>query len=624
MIQVAADTRPIPQPTTCTHPASAVGRQESAVPADWSAAVFVAAVWALTLLATVILILTYGSRLPSGDDWQVIPVLTGQEPITLSWFWSQVGREDGPGEHRWPLAKVFFILLARLSGYDFRAGLLFQAGALAVMALMMVGAARRLRGRVSPMDAFFPAVLLNWGHSENLLWWWQIVWVLPTVIAGSLLARIACRRAPLSRRAAVVVWAHLALLFLCGALGLAMIPALALWLAYSGWGRWRSGEPGARRDGLWIMVLAALALLLVPLYFVGFVGGTHRPNLANLHDIETWLKVAGQSLVMSLGAVGLPLWHELRWLVAGLALFGVAGLGLLRLRRPQECYRVAGLFFFLGALASVALGLAWGRFWGARDAGLAWRYSYLGLPALCCLYLSGVAWAAPAGRLLQMTLFTVACVLWPVNFQTVQQYVAFRQASMSQLERDVRQGMPPGVLAERHWGWQCGYYSPEYLAARLRMLRSAGVGDFRLLRADSTCREMPLPAVPVQVKDLVWANGEAVNFGDKPLAAFGLPAPRWVYAVRLKYRRDLGTPYPGLRVLWGVASQDAWTEAEPEPPHCAEDWTLQTAGAKAKEERLTVWVDGTMDQLRVIPDKTLGRLRITSMTLLVPEPGAER
>lgn len=615
MMPLAADPRPLPPPT-------AADPDEAAVPADWSAAVFVGAVWVLTLLATARLILTYGSRLPSGDDWQVVPVLTGQEPVTLSWLWSQVGREDGPGEHRWPLAKLCFVLLARLSGYDFRAGMFFQAGALALLALMMIGAARRVRGRVSPLDAFFPAALLHWGHAENLLWWWQVVWVLPTLIAGSLLARIACRRVPLSRRAAGVVWAHLGLLFLCGSPGLAMIPALALWLGYCGWGRWRSGEPGARRDGLWIMVLAALALLLVPLYFVGFVGGTPKPRWTNPHDVETWLKVAAQSLAISLGAVSQPLWQELRWVVAGLALFGLAGLGWLRLRRPEERYRAAGLFFFLGAVASVALGLAWGRCGGGRDAGLAWRYSYLGLPALCCVYLIGVVWSAPAGRLLQMILFTLACVLWPVNFQTVQPYIGFRRTSMRQLERDLAHGMSPAVLAERHWGWQCGYYSPEYLAARLRMLRAAGAQDFRHLPDDAVCRELPLPAVPVQVRDLVWANGAGGHFGHAPLAVFALAAPQRVYAVRLKYRRELGAPYPGLRVLWGVASRDAWTEAEPEPPHCGEDWLLQTAGAKEKEERLTVWVGGTMDQLRLVPDQSLGRLRITAITLLVPAANA--
>ncbi len=615
MIQLAACTRSIHPSTTSTDPAGAVRGRERAAPTDWSAAVFVGAVWTLTLLAAVLLILNYGSRLPSGDDWQVIPVLTGQEPVTVSWLWSQVGREDGPGEHRWPLAKVCFVLLARLSGYDFRAGMFFQAGALALLGLMMVGTAWRLRGRVSPMDAFFPAALLHWGHAENLLWWWQVVWVLPTLTAGSLLALIACRRAPLSRRAAFVVWAHLWLLFLCGSPGLAMIPALALWLAYSGLGRWRSGEPGAKRDGLWVMALAALALLLVPLYFVGFVGGTHRPHLTNAHDIETWLKVAAQSLALSLGAVGQSLWQELRWVVGGLAVFGLTGLGLLRLRRPEECYRTAGLLFFLGAVASVALGLAWGRFGGGRDAGLAWRYSYLGLPALCCLYVIGVVWSAPAGWLLQMILFTIACVLWPVNFQTVQEYIGFRRTSMHQLERDLAQGIPPAVVAERHWGWQCGYYSPEYLAARLRMLRAAGVRDFRYLRDDAAYRELPLPAVPVRVKDPVWANGEA-------LAAFALPAPRRVYAVRLQYRRELGTPYPGLRIFWGVASREAWTEADPEPPHCGEDWLLQTAGIKEKEERLTFWVDGTMDQLRVLPGQSLGRLRITAITLLVPKADA--
>ena len=51
----------------------------------------------------------------------------------------------------------------------------------------MMLTARRLRGKTVLADAFFPLALLEWGQSENFLWTWQLMFMVPATIAGLVL-----------------------------------------------------------------------------------------------------------------------------------------------------------------------------------------------------------------------------------------------------------------------------------------------------------------------------------------------------------------------------------------------------------------------------------------------------
>src|SRR5262249_17750061 len=124
-----------------------------------------------------------------------------------------------------------------------------------------------------------------------------------------------------------------------------------------------------------------------------------------------------------------------------------------------------------------------------------------------------------------------------------------------------------------------------------------------------------------EVKDMVWEGTGGVASGANPSVTLAMESPRHVYAVRLRYRRNLSVPFPSLRVQWGVGDSGPWTDGELEPPPWVEDWTVQYAGGQEKEECLTFWVDGRIDRLRILPDRELARLQITHMTLLLPEPG---
>ena len=45
--------------------------------------------WAALTAASLALIVAFGSNAPYLDGWDMVPTLTGEQPVTLEWLWSQ-------------------------------------------------------------------------------------------------------------------------------------------------------------------------------------------------------------------------------------------------------------------------------------------------------------------------------------------------------------------------------------------------------------------------------------------------------------------------------------------------------------------------------------------------------
>jgi hypothetical protein len=443
---------------------------KSAPSSDWGAPLFVGGIWALLLLAALAFGWKYGSPLPWWEEWYlIVPVMTGEQPVTASWLWL------GEGEHRIPLPKLVWLALLRLGGYDFRAGLYFNVFALGLLALSMILAARALRGWTSYADSFFPIALLHWGQWPNLLLLMQVHQVLPIFLAGTLLVLIARSRTPLPGGTAVLAGTCLILLPLCGSVGLVYVPLLSLWLGYSGVLAWRSSQPHGRRNGLLMLAFALAGLTLLRLYFVGW-----KPN-DPIRERTLWatLTTATQFLSLSFGPASRALWPYSGLAVLGLALFSVAALVLVWRRRPQERFRTVGLLLFMGASACLALAVGWGRNEGVADA----RYVTFGVPMLCGVYFIWMVHGGPSGRLAQTCLFTLMCAVFSLNtLDGVENGRRLHEANAA-LERDLLAGTPASVLAQRHYKeegpiWCVGEDQP---AAMMRRLRQRGIGLFRYL-----------------------------------------------------------------------------------------------------------------------------------------------
>jgi hypothetical protein len=241
---------------------------------DRGARAFVWSVWLAMMMAALFFLVKYGRIFPLNEDWWVVPPLTGNEPNLANWLWKQ------NSEHRIPFPRLILLALVKVTHGDFRASMLFTILLLGALACVMIHVARRMRGgRTIFADAFFPIVLLNLGHAENMYWGWQITQVIPTVLTSVMLLVIVGHQTLATPGAAVVAGITLVLLPLSGANGLISVPALALWLGYCGVRRWLA--PNARGRQRWtggfLIGSAVVALCLMGLYFVGYERPTWLP-----------------------------------------------------------------------------------------------------------------------------------------------------------------------------------------------------------------------------------------------------------------------------------------------------------------------------------------------------------
>ncbi len=142
------------------------------------------AIWACLSLAGIGFVAVYSLRFPFGDEWQWIGKATGDEPLTLSWLWSQ------HNEHRMFLPRLIYLGLGALSGFDFRAGAFFNVLVLSSLSLAMMTSVCVLRGKTRLYDAFFPLLLLHWGQAENLIWGFQLNFVTAVFLEGLILLMV--------------------------------------------------------------------------------------------------------------------------------------------------------------------------------------------------------------------------------------------------------------------------------------------------------------------------------------------------------------------------------------------------------------------------------------------------
>jgi hypothetical protein len=434
---------------------------------------------------------------PLAEDWLMVAPLTGHEPSLARWLWAQ------NNEHRVPLPKLVYLGVLELAGGDFRAGMVVNALVVAAVAAAMVRTARRLRGgRTSYADAFFPAALLHLGHWENLVWGWQLQFVLSTALVCTLLLVVVRdARLPGARPAAAAV--ALVLLPLSGANGLIFALAMTPWAVVAGVRAARpprdgaagdpAGPPGSSAAGRTLVGAAATSVVLVGVYFIGWYSPPwNPPNPGRRASLETAVKFAAvgfgpvASHWWTLAAVGvaaalLPaavLVARAAWRAWPGARGGSASGG----PWADERERALGLLCFAGGTAVLTLAMGWGRAAYVPTAGIPDRYALFAAPALCAAYFVWQLYGPPiASRAAQAGLLVVALAVLPGNVREGLSWRDWYVGGAAAVERDVAAGVPRLEIARRHRQFLL-HWNEGMLAERIAMLRDAGIGPFARVR----------------------------------------------------------------------------------------------------------------------------------------------
>jgi hypothetical protein len=410
---------------------------------------------------------TYASVYAFQDDLEMTYVLDPAGSITTDFLWRPAN------EHRIPVPKLIYAGLIELTG-SFRSGMFFQVWAHAILALAMILVARKLRGRVSFSDAFFPLLWLHQGNGANYMLGMQITISVPTAMAGFILLLIAAGPARPTVRTGLAIGLCLAIMPLCGAFGLGQVPPIVLWLAVCGWMAWRSGRPGSRSAGIAMGAMALLVVSLIALYLYDFHPGRAKPAPVSL---ATLLATSTKFLSLSLGPAGRDYWPASGILVLGSTAFCAALLAFAFSGRPAERARSAGLLATLASVLLLALAVGYGRSGVNPDAGFSIRYVTMPSPLLCVVYFSAMLYASPwLGGLVRAALFVLLAVALPLNVDHGNQQGRVRKRESDAFAASVAAGKSPEELAMLHW--REFYPDGEFFYWHLLRLLRAGLTPF--------------------------------------------------------------------------------------------------------------------------------------------------
>ncbi len=593
-----------------------VTRESATAAPDGRPLRFTLLVWTIMFAATLVFVGSYGSNVPCWDDWDLVPTATGQQPVTLEWLWSQ------HNEHRVPVPRLISLALLRLLPMDFRTGMFFNVLVTAGLALALLLAARKLRGRSIYSDAFFPIALLGWGQAVNFLWCWEVQFYSSMALSGAALVLITKSNSAPKLWLGTLMGVCVLLLPLCGANGLGLTPALAAWLGYAALVCWRTGSSEGRRDAIILSALGVAALGLVALYFVGYSSVPYHPSN---HRPRVAARTAVQFLTMAFGPgiVGLsfpdrapqPFWKFVCGAVAALYVVTAGILLTTWWNQPKDRARTAGLLLFLGAIGSLALGLGMGR------DGFETRYVTLSLPGICAIYLAWIV-IGPARirRWVSLALFAAALGALPANMWWGWRYAQDLRSRLSFFEADIRRGMPPYQLTEQH-----SYLHPHHMLMMdyMPMLREAGVGAFSQLRSDPPFELIPVPLTPVETEDVTWQDGVALAAGKHESLTFALPRDINAAGIRLgyTYTNPKGTE-PYVAIHWKSNKEPAFgpeSYTKYSPTGDRANWRQGTWSRLHNSVAIMeAWVCQPVQTIRIQPAIGKGMIKINELSILVP------
>jgi len=430
-------------------------------------------VWLGLSVALLGFVLAYGPNVPWEDDWRIfVPVLTGFEQPTGSWLWYQY--RTG---HRMPVTKAVLYALSFPTHGDFRAGMVLSVVLLSAVSLAMVMMAARLRGRASYTDAFFPLVLLSWGHAVNVLHYCQVFFTGVLASYVGVLLIILEDRWRGSRVRVVALGAGLLVLTLHGLVGPVYAAPLALWMVAAAVTRVREHTAAGGWDAALLLTSVAAAIVAVVAYYVGF---TPNPDMPGISSIAAVLVTAVQALAVSLTALGVATWR-----VSGVMIVGLTAATIVLVftagRRSDEWLRATGLLLAMASVCGAVLAIGVGRSGLGPDSGLAGRYSLLSVSLLLCIYYAWLLYGRTAGRWVHAALLVGGCTASFMSVAPAREYGAMRCDRADALRRDIAQGLTIEALATRHYTAFLPW-NRDLMRDDLDMLRRAGMGPYAGVR----------------------------------------------------------------------------------------------------------------------------------------------
>jgi len=422
--------------------------------------------YAAGLFVLVVFIARFSTPLAFLDDLTQVRFLYPEAVLDWDWLWHQ------HNEHRIPLPRLIYTGLL-LMFRDFRAPTWVDVALLAGFVWVLMEAARRIRGRRSAFDAFFPLLWLSLGPAENHLNGFQVVFFLPIGLAAVFLAVIAQSQFPLRPRTVAGLGTIVFLLPLCGVPGIIVALPLAAWLFLDGVTRLRA-TGRAERGGARIAVIASvLTLALIGATLIGFQFLPNPGRPGPLQVAATTLQALGQSA----GWLNLHAWPYGGILALLLFLSGVAAAFRGWRHAGDQRRRALAIAAVLVAGLGLALAIGVGRGADQAHAGMLSRYGTLAMLWPTAAWFAFALWGSPQTRtVVQASALALAAACWFGNLGSAWKYGTDRRDAAEALVRESRGGTTWKELAEDHYA--PFFWSPADFFVVLRDLERTGMPPF--------------------------------------------------------------------------------------------------------------------------------------------------
>ncbi|QHT71228.1 hypothetical protein GXP67_33540 [Rhodocytophaga rosea] len=440
-------------------------------------------VFGLHLLLTAVAlycVVKYGRNIPLAEDWLLIAPYTGNESDLLGWLWAQ------NNEHRVPLPKLVLLGLMKLTNGDFRAGMYFNVLALSGISLAFLLFLRKQRGYTHLSDAFFPLLLLHLGNWENMVWSWQLSFVLPTILM--LIFLLVALKNPLLDKPGNAFTCGIILILLpfCGGNGVLLVPFLGTWLVCCAVSLQRtSSNNSAKNVSVILFGFAIIATLICLLYFIGY----KKPDwsLPNPGILPTLL-TSGKFLAYSLGPAAYSHWGLFSFTAILIVLISI----IILLNRSfsyqllKSDPRKLLLLIFFSLFLFFALAIGWGRAALVPTVGMPIRYIIFSSPLLIICYFTWELYGRSYLKPMMLTgLMAIMLFLLPFNARAAFYWRDWYTNGMNAVENDITAGLTKADIARKHKAFLIHWWEEKEIISHLQMLQNTSHSPFRQLRDKS-------------------------------------------------------------------------------------------------------------------------------------------
>jgi hypothetical protein len=430
-------------------------------------------VWAAMTIGMIVFIRQHNRNVPYMDDFALVSVMTGHEPVSLRWVWAQ------HNEHRPVISRLILAGLSRIVMNDFRTGKYFNVGLLSSAAASMVFLARRLRGSNRVVDAVLPLSILNIGQTESLMITFAMNLILTSWISFALIATVMANRR--SEWSTILRFGVLIILLpLCGGSGMVMIPPLVFWLTgFVAWGWWSGRKPCGKGRAIGVGLLLTCSAIIL-LYFCNYVKPIQHPPAPSLTAAaSTTLEYLSTAICPNVPGY----WQAGSILLVLLVVTTLVRLTIVGFLAPNERLRAFGLIAIILAMLATAIAIGMSRSGLGPGTALASRYITLTAPLLGALYIAWLVYGdRPARSAVHAILLAIACLVAPANIAFGLQYGRRVSAAEHRVERALRAGAPSAQVMRR----TCPaiFTDPKIAYECFQMLKAGGFGEFKSFNDD--------------------------------------------------------------------------------------------------------------------------------------------